>query len=55
VRENFRCFYLQQAVSGPNTVNVFENKSDNIEKTHVTAMKTSAITTARNMKCKNTK
>lgn len=40
--KNLRCPYLQKVVSGLTTVIVFENKSSNVEKTHVTAVKTSA-------------
>lgn len=41
-KKNLRCPYLQMAVSGLTIVNVFENKSSDIEKTHVTAVKISA-------------
>lgn len=40
--KNLRCPYLQKVVSGLTIVNVFENKSNDMEKKHVTAVKTSA-------------
>lgn len=41
-RKNLRGPYLQKAVSGLTIVNVSENKSSDMENTHVTALKTSA-------------
>lgn len=40
--KNLRCPHLQKAVAGLTIVNVFENKSSDIEKAHITAVKTSA-------------
>lgn len=41
-RAHFRCPSFQKAVLGPLTVNIFENRRDDTEHAHVTAVNTSA-------------
>lgn len=41
-RAHFRCLSFQKAVLGPLTVNMFENRRDDTEQAHVTAVNTSA-------------